>query len=142
MAVAALCEREGHLLIMRRRPEGLLGGLWELPGDLVARDSTDRDSLAHDGEMTRELARLLWDHLALNVSVAEHLVVVDHAYTHFRLTVHVYRCTVCGNPAPSADSPWDRWHWLAPDERDAYGLTGVTTKALARVPWAGSGLLL
>jgi A/G-specific adenine glycosylase len=126
----ALIEREGQLLIVRRTPHGLLGGLWETPGGELS-----------VGESAAEaLARHLQEHVGLEITVGAHLATIQHAYTHFRVAVHAYRCRSGGEP--SASGPWDAYHWLSPAERDAYGLTGVTVKLLARVPWAGSALLL
>jgi len=121
--VAALVEREGKVLIVRRLPQGLLGGLWELPCAERQPDENPR----------RVLARALRASLGLDLSIGAEAVSVQHAYTHFRVTVRVYRCAAQGTPLPSG--PWDDGHWLAPDERGDYGLTGVTAKALARLGW-------
>ena len=127
--LAALCQRGGRLLIVRRFPQGLLGGLWELPGgELFPRE-------AH----ARALGRHLSDGLQVRVRVGEAVTAVKHAYTHFRVTVHVYQCSLWGEPQPS--NLWDRLHWMYPSEIDEYGLTGVTTKALAQTAWPNSGLV-
>jgi len=128
--VVALAEQAGQVLIVRRKPDGLLGGLWELPGGEVE---------PHE-DRAQALARHLLADLGLEAQVAEHLAVIKHAYSRFQVTVHVYRCHTGGTPAPA--NGWDAYHWLSADEISAYGLTGVATRALARVPWAGSGLLL
>ena len=121
--VAALAEREGRMLIVRRLPQGLLGGLWELPGgELDAGEAHAQALMGH-----------LHQNLSLSAKVGAEVGAVRHAYTHFRVTVYLYRCSVEGTPTPAG--PWDAYHWLAPDERGAYGLTGIATKALARVPW-------
>ena len=127
---AAVVERGGSLLIVRRLPEGLLGGLWELPGGEVAANEGSEDALR----------RHLRDGLGMEVQVRGEIAVVRHAYTHFRVTVQVRACEAEGQPHPNAG--WDGHHWLAPEESGDYGLTGVTTKILVRVPWAGSGLLV
>jgi A/G-specific adenine glycosylase len=126
----ALIEREGQLLIVRRVPSGLLGGLWETPGG----------ELGLGESATEALARHLREHVGLEISVEAQLATIHHAYTHFRVAMRAYRCQASGEP--SASGPWDASRWLSPAEHDAYGLTGVTLKLLARVPWAGSGLLL
>ncbi len=120
---AAIVERDSRLLIVRRLPKGLLGGLWELPtGEPLPGE-----------DQPAALARALRACLGLQAQVAAQVTVVHHAYTHFRVAVSFYRCTVEGDPLPSA--PWDAFHWLAPDERASYGLTGVTARALAQFHW-------
>lgn len=126
----AIIEREGRLLIVRRVPSGLLGGLWETPGVEVA--PGEQAPLA--------LAQGLHTWLELDVGVEAELAVVRHAYTHLRVQVRAYRANALG--AARTSGPWDAVHWLAPGERAAYGLTGVTTRLLDRIPWAGSTLLL
>jgi len=121
--LAALVEREGKVLIARRLPQGLLGGLWELP---CAECQPDEDQ-------RQVLARAMRESLGLDLSIGAEAVSVQHAYTHFRVTVCVYRCAAQGTPTPSG--PWDDCHWLAPHEKGDYGLTGVTAKALARLGW-------
>ena len=126
-AMAALIQREARLLIVRRLPQGLLGGLWELPtGEFIP------------GEKHFEaLSRLLGQHLSLRAEVTDQVAVVHHAYTHFRLTVYLCRCIAHGDPTPSG--PWNAFHWLAPDELGTYGLTGVATKILSRLHWLQNG---
>jgi len=121
--VAALVEREGKLLLVRRRPQGLLGGLWELPGGEIS---------AGEGH-AQALARALSAELGLQAEVGEPLAIVRHAYSHFRVTVQAHRCTVQGTPRPAG--PWDDARWLALDALTDYGLTGVTHKILAHVAW-------
>ena len=43
--VSAFIEVGGRLLIVRRVPEGLLGGLWELPGGLVQEGETHQEEI-------------------------------------------------------------------------------------------------
>ncbi len=126
----AVIEREGRLLIVRRVPSGLLGGLWETPGSDLP------EGVSSAKAATEALGALL----GMNIRVGEHLATIRHAYTHFRVVVRAYRCQAVGEPRPGG--LWDACHWLAPGELDAYGLTGVTTRLLAVVQWAGSGLLL
>ena len=127
----ALVIREGRVLIVRRVPRGLLGGMWELPGGIVAAD----------GERETALSRLLLSRLQVHTTVGEHVATIQHAYTHFSLTAHVYRCALEGKLVPTGGT-WDSHHWLAYQETERFGLTGVTTKILAIVPWEGSSLLL
>jgi len=127
--VAALCEQDGCLLIVRRVPSGLLGGLWELPGGEVSSEETD----AH------ALSRHLCEGLGVRLEVGPKESVVKHAYTHFRITVHTYHCAIEGMPATSHQ--WDDHHWLSPDEMPRYGLTGVTQKILSLAPWSETSRL-
>ena len=119
--VVAVVEKDGQTLIVRRKPDGLLGGLWELPGGVITPDE----------DHAQALARHLRNSLGLDAQVGAHLATVRHAYSRFQVTVYVYRCRISGEPQPA--NRWDAYHWLAAHEIGAYGLTGVATRVLSRV---------
>lgn len=79
-AVVAV-RRRGRWLVQRRPPSGLLGGLWELPGGKLERGETA------DAAARRELAEETG--LAV-VGPLRELGVVEHAYSHFRVRLHVF----------------------------------------------------
>jgi A/G-specific adenine glycosylase len=79
---AAIIERGGKILITQRPPEGLLGGMWEFPGGKL-----------HAGETLEEcVAREIDEELGIEIAVGELFAVVKHAYSHFKITLHAYRC--------------------------------------------------
>lgn len=82
MVVAALVH-EGNYLIVKRPSEGFLGGLWEFPGDRIKKAETHEEALRRVGQ----------EMLALEIKAGGLVSVVRHAYTHFRVTLNVYRCT-------------------------------------------------
>lgn len=125
---AAYCLEEGEegalrLLLVRRRPVGLLGGLWELPGT----------ELAPQEPPARALEQLLRDDLGLEAVVGDRLGAVQHAYSHFRVQVGLYRCRAAGRPR--VQGQWDGARFVTAVELADLGLTGVTAKALARLGW-------
>jgi len=71
-----------RVLLAQRKVGDLLGGLWEFPGGTVEAGET----LA--GALERELD----EELGIRVAVGEHLVTVHHAFTHFRMALHVLHC--------------------------------------------------
>ena len=72
--------KNGHVLLAKRPPKGLLGGMWEFPNGRVSRDPADG------------LTKVLQTAYELRVRRKEVLGIVNHAYTHFRVTVHAFRC--------------------------------------------------
>jgi A/G-specific adenine glycosylase len=88
---AALILRNGKVLIARR-PEGkLLGGLWEFPGGKLERGES----------LPACLRREIKEELGVTVVVREKILVVKHAFSHFRITLHVFRCdSLRGTPKP------------------------------------------
>ncbi len=81
VAAAVLIEA-GHVLLAQRRPEDMLGGLWEFPGG--KREVGESLEAALQREMKEEMA--------IRVEVGEALLTLEHAYTHFRITLTAFRC--------------------------------------------------
>jgi A/G-specific adenine glycosylase len=105
---AAVLRRDERVLIARRPEKGLLGGLWEFPG-----------GKQQDGEdLPACLRRELGEELGVEVAVDAPLGVYQHAYTHFRVTLHAFECVlVGGEPRPLEAS---ELRWVAPYELPDY----------------------
>lgn len=103
----------GRLLIAQRPLEGLLGGLWEFPGGKREADETSQACLARE----------LREELAIEVAVGELFAKVNHAFTHFKITLHAFECRYLGAVAPF-DEPQAlealNWAWVREDELDGY----------------------
>ncbi len=76
--LAAVIVRRGRVLLAQRPAEGLLGGMWEFPNARV------------DSEM--DLPAALFELYGIRVGLKEELVVVSHAYTHFKVTERALLC--------------------------------------------------
>ncbi len=77
---AAVITNRGRVLLAQRPADGLLGGMWEFPNARVNADPA------------KELVKVLNAAYRLKVKRKEALGVVQHAYTHFKVTVHAFRC--------------------------------------------------
>jgi len=72
--------KNGKVLLSQRPSKGLLGGMWEFPNGRV------------DGDPAGELVKALKFGYRIKVQRKEALGVVQHAYTHFKVTVHAFGC--------------------------------------------------
>jgi A/G-specific adenine glycosylase len=92
VAAAVTIRADGRVLVAQRHASDMLGGLWEFPGGKREPGETLSQCLAR--EMREELG------VAIQVlDGSSPLVVIEHAYTHFRITLHAFRCRlVAGNP--------------------------------------------
>ena len=108
VAVAAIRDAAGRYLIGRRPSEGFLGGLWEFPGGKI-----------QTGENAAEaLVRECREELGVTVKPGGLVAVAKHAYTHFRVTLHVYRCElVAGTLAPRTHTALE---WVEPEAFKEY----------------------
>ena len=81
-AAVGVIVRNARVLVTRRPAEGLLGGLWEFPGGKI------RPGESPAAACIREIA----EEVGLRVEIAEPLAEVRHAYSHFRVRLHVFLC--------------------------------------------------
>ncbi len=98
-ASAGVLRRPGAVLL-GRRPEGkLLGGLWEFPG-----------GKQEPGESPQAcLRRELEEELGIIVDVGASLGTYDHAYTHFRITVHAFEAEIRAGELQALDHSELAW---------------------------------
>jgi A/G-specific adenine glycosylase len=108
IVTAAVIMRQGSVLIALRPARGLLGGLWEFPG-----------GKQQEGEdLSACLRREITEELGVHIEVGEQLGIYQHAYTHFRVTLHAYLCTLPeGEPRPIQVADV---RWVAPEELTQY----------------------
>ncbi len=97
---AGLIWQDDVLLIARRHEKGLLGGLWEFPGGKQEDNET----------LEQCLERELVEELAIRVEVGERFCRVDHAYTHLKITLHVFQCRYIEGPPKALGCA--EWKWI------------------------------
>ena len=95
-------------MIDRRKQEGLLGGLWEFPGGKIEPDETVEDCVRRE----------IKEELGIDIEVNDRLITVNHAYSHFKVTLNVFNCThISGEPQTIE---CDEVKWVTLDEIDSY----------------------
>jgi len=129
VAAGLIRDDAGRLLIAQRPLEGLLGGLWEFPGGKQEPDET----------LPECLRRELREELAIEVEVGDLFVVVGHAFTHFRITLHAYECRYLAGP-PQKLGVHD-FAWVTPDQLDKYSFGKADRQVIAALR-SRSGMLL
>jgi A/G-specific adenine glycosylase len=119
VAVACLRDARGRVLLQQRAPEGLLGGLWELPGGKVERGES----------RARALRRELREELGLReLRGLRYAGSVDHAYSHFSVTLHLFRART--DAAPEVLRGPVAARWVEPRRIASYALPRGTRKVL------------
>jgi A/G-specific adenine glycosylase len=116
---AALIEKGGRLLLVRRPSGRLMGRMWEVP----------QTSLESSG--LPDLVRELSEKHALAVEPGALVVRARHAITHHRIRLEGYGARL--RRVPPADA--DRYRWAGPRELGEIAVSGITKK-LARGFWA------
>ncbi|MFQ5689028.1 MAG: A/G-specific adenine glycosylase [Gemmatimonadota bacterium] len=113
--------RRGRVLVARRPEHTLLGGLWEFPGGKV-----------EPGETPAEAAvRELREEMKIEIRVRRRIATVDHAYSHFRVTLHAYHADhVSGEPRPARATAW---LWAEPGRLAELAFPAANLRILERL---------
>ncbi len=106
----------GRVLITRRKPDGLLGGLWEFPGGRIEEGETPQEACIRE----------ICEEVGLKVQVDSFLSRIRHAYTHFKIQMDVFCCHVESGRV-ELKGPTD-YRWVNLDELSAYPLPKANHK--------------
>ena len=119
IGVGVVLNQTGEVLIDQRLNEGLLGGMWEFPG-----------GKQEPGEaIEATIARELMEELAIEVSVDQELICVDHAYSHKKLRFVVHLCSwQSGDPQPLASQ---QVRWVRPKDLGEYPFPAANARIIA-----------
>lgn len=96
---AGIIQRNGQVFLARRPSKGLLGGMWEFPG-----------GKCEPGEDLPDcLQRELLEELGVTVRVGDAFGVYEHAYTHYRVTLHAFLCSLEKGEPRAIEASEIRW---------------------------------
>jgi A/G-specific adenine glycosylase len=113
--------KNGRVLITRRKPEGLLGGLWEFPGGKLKK-----------GEKAEAACiREIKEEVNLSVKIEAHLCRVKHAYTHFKIQMEVFCCSYLSGRV-KLNGPVDH-SWIRLNQLPDYPLPKANHKFIDRL---------
>lgn len=121
IAVGVIWKSE-EVLIAKRKSSGLLGGLWEFPGGKI-----------EPGENAEScVLREVKEELGLDVKLGAAIGAIEHAYSHFSLTMTAYNCQYTSG-IPQAISCAD-WCWLDRDQFDRLAFPKANHKLFPLIP--------
>jgi len=113
-----IVQKDDRVLITRRSPKGLLGGLWEFPGGKVEGTESAKDACRREIE----------EETGIRVEVLDYMTHIDHAYSHFKIGVDVFSCRYTAGDI-KLHGPVD-YRWILIDEIDDYPIPGANHKFL------------
>ena len=116
-----MIRRRGRILIAQRPLGGRLGGLWEFPG-----------GKREDGEsLPACLRREIKEELGIRIRVGGPITTVQHAYTHFKITLYAFECELLSGQ-PQALQVED-FKWVRMSELDKYAFAKTDLKIIERL---------
>ncbi|MCP4577030.1 MAG: NUDIX domain-containing protein, partial [Deltaproteobacteria bacterium] len=108
--------KNSRVLITQRKPEGLLGGLWEFPGGKIRNGETP------SGACIREIK----EEVNLVVETEDRIACIRHAYTHFKIVMDVFPCNY-RNGKIKLRGPVD-FKWIQLHEINRFPFPGANRK--------------
>ncbi len=102
VTAAVIRRDDGCLLIAQRKPEAMLGGLWEFPGGKCQPGETLPDCLRRE----------IREELGVEIEIGRQLTTIRHGYTHFRMSLHVFECRYVRGEPQALDCA--DWRWVGP----------------------------
>lgn len=96
---AAVIWQENQVLLAKRPANGLLAGMWEFPGGKLNEDESHSDGLQRE----------IREELGADIRVGESVGTFQHAYTHFKVTLHAYHCELKGAQPQALEAQEIRW---------------------------------
>lgn len=126
IAVGIVRDDNGRLLIQRRAEDAMLGGLWEFPGGKCEPGEPPLDACRRE----------LREELGIEVSTGARIAEIDHAYSHFRITLHAFPCRIrSGEPQPRNGQPIA---WVTREELSSYAFPRANRKLIETLADADS----
>ncbi|MEA5582497.1 8-oxo-dGTP diphosphatase MutT [Nodularia harveyana UHCC-0300] len=119
IGVAVIWNEDQQILIDRRLPEGVMGGLWEFPGGKL-----------EPGETIEEcIQREIKEELGIEIEVGKHLITIDHTYTHLRVTLTVHHCRLITGIPQALEC--DAICWVNLDELENFTFPAANSEIIA-----------
>jgi A/G-specific adenine glycosylase len=113
--------KKNKILIGRRPENKMLGGLWEFPGGKKKESET----------ITETIEREVEEETQLKVKATNEICTVKHAYTHFKITLHVYKCALLSGEEKPISA--DELKWVTLRELEKLPFPKANIKALAEI---------
>jgi A/G-specific adenine glycosylase len=111
MTASVIIDKTGKVLIVKRPEQGLLPGLWKLPGGEQRGESS----------LPEALERRVMEELGVMIRVLEPVASVKHTFTHFHMTLHAFRARIRrGKPRALSCA---RLAWVRPEDLAGYAFS-------------------
>jgi A/G-specific adenine glycosylase len=108
IGVGIILNENNEVLIALRPEDAMLGGLWEFPGGKKEKNESIQETVKRE----------LKEELDIEISISKPFMKLDHAYSHFKITMHAFLCELRkGDPKPNTSQ---EIRWIHIDELADY----------------------
>ncbi|MFH5831521.1 A/G-specific adenine glycosylase [Halalkalibaculum sp. DA3122] len=127
VGVGIIHNEKDEVLIALRPEDAMLGGLWEFPGG----KQTENE------DIEETVVRELEEELGVRVNITKPFMKLDHAYSHFKITMHAFLCElVDGTPEPNSSQ---EVKWIAISDLEEYPFPKANRKLTKKLMQLGTG---
>jgi len=113
IVTAAVIERDGKILIARRKKGDRMEGLWEFPGGKLEGNESPEECLRRE----------LHEEFGIDADIGDFLLSSPYEYPHLKIELLVYRATYVRGVFKLNDH--DEIRWVLPSELKGYDLAGA-----------------
>ena len=117
---AAVIWRNGKVFVQQRPKNGLMGGLWEFPGGKLEKGESPEQCLERE----------IREELGVKTTIEVKLMTIRHAYTQFRVTLHVFQCSISG---PLKPTQCEAWSWAKPSSLEKLPFPSANAKIVHHI---------
>ncbi|MDK9698831.1 MAG: A/G-specific adenine glycosylase [bacterium] len=122
IAVGILFDEQKILMGLRKR-DGLLGGLWELPGGKCELNEFPETAVVREFR----------EETGITVEVVDAVPVVKHGFTHFKITMYPFVLRRVGGVEQAHSA--ERLEWVTKNQITQMPLPKATKEVLRRIGW-------
>tara|TARA_B100000700_G_C15050282_1_gene859895 strand:- start:3386 stop:3784 length:399 start_codon:yes stop_codon:yes gene_type:complete len=121
IGLGVVLNKENKVLIDRRLNQGMFGGFWEFPGGKKEPNESIQETIKRE----------IKEELMIEVDVGDHLISIDHSYSHKQLHFIVHLCTlITGKPIPIVSQ---EVRWVNVEELDSYQFPEANFKIISQL---------
>lgn len=117
--VAGFIRWNGKIFIQQRKADEVWGGLWEFPGGQV-----------EEGKPGDKVISRVSEDIGLAVTLVKPITRVIHQYTHHKIFLHCFLCTLKGENSQAVLRAACNYRWIDSDELDQFAFPAGPRKLL------------
>lgn len=110
--------KQKKMLLVQRRPDGLLGGLWEFPGGKIEANESPTDACFRE----------MKEKVGLKIKQIDFVGNIKHVYSHFKIRVAIFRCLEFSGKIRLNEHK--NFRWVTWDEIDQFPMHKANLKII------------
>lgn len=123
--VAGLIQWKEKIFIQQRRAGDVWGGLWEFPGGAISECEGDGG-----GEASLVVAETISADIGLSVALLKPITRITHHYTHHKIILHCFLCTLDGDRFEPVLHSAENFRWVLPKDLEKFAFPAGPRKLL------------